>query len=153
MLCLGRIVVQVPVSRLARTCLQSLDQMLVSNVLDWMSLHGVKCCIRLDGIVVLFTPRLFLLVKCCACENQECRVLCLLPRLCCLGALLSVKVCWRKPTGTEDSSRHPEESTEDRPARRLRADDSVEASWEDAPDKFGFGAGRRRRRVEDAGRL
>ena len=73
--------------------------------------------------------------------RTEYRVLCLLPRLCILGALLSVKVCWRKLAGTEDSPKHPEVSTEDRPARRLRGDNSVEASWEDAPDKFGFGAG------------
>ena len=56
------------------------------------------------------------------------------------GALLLVKVCWRKLAGTEDSPKHPEESTEDRPARRLQVDNSVEASCEDAPDKFGFGA-------------
>ena len=46
-----------------------------------------------------------------------------------------MKVCWRKLAGTEDSPKHPEVSTEDRAARRLRADNSVEASWEDAPDK------------------
>ena len=112
----------------------------VSNVLDWMLLHGVKCCIRLDGIVVLFTPELFGVLLVVVRVRTEYRVLCLLPRLCILGALLSMKVCWRKLAGTEDSPKHPEVSTEDRPARRLRADNSVEASWEDAPDKFGFGA-------------
>ena len=133
--------VQVPVSWLARTCLQSLDQMPVSNVLDWMSLHGVKCCIRLDGIVVSFHARTVRVLLVVVCVRTEYRVLCLLPRLCILGALLSVIVCWRKLAGTEDSPKHLEVLIEDRPARRLRADNSVEASWEDEPDKFGFGAG------------
>ena len=69
------------------------------------------------------------------------------------GACLCVKVRWRKLAGTEDSSKHPKDPTEDRPTRRLRVDSGVEAFWEDAPDRFGFGAGRRRPRVEDAGRL
>ena len=46
-----------------------------------------------------------------------------------------MKVCRRKLAGTEESLKHLEESTEDRPTRRLQVDDSVEASWEDAPDK------------------
>ena len=56
------------------------------------------------------------------------------------GGPVVVKVCWRKLAGTEDPSKHLEESTEDRPARRLRVDGSVEAFWENAPDRFGFGA-------------
>ena len=51
-----------------------------------------------------------------------------------------MKVCRRKLAGTEESSKHLEESTEDRPAQWLQVDDSVEASKEDAPDKFGFEA-------------
>ena len=63
-----------------------------------------------------------------------------------------VEVCWRKLAGTEDSSRHPKESTENRPARRLRVDSSVEAFWASVPDNFGFEAScKRRPRVEDAG--
>ena len=98
-----------------------------------------------------FTPELSLpVVDCCACETVCC-ILALPPRLCDLGDYLSVKVCKRKLAGTEDSSRHPSESTEDRPARRLRADYSVEALWESAPDilvskrvAHGVKSGRRR---------
>ena len=35
------------------------------------------------------------------------------------------EVCWRKLAGTEDPPSHPSESTGDRPARRLRVDDSI----------------------------
>ena len=77
---------------------------------------------------------------------------CVFCPVCAVWGPLSVKICWRKLAGTEDSPKHPEASTEDRLTRRLRVDDSVEAFWENAPDKFGFGAGRRRPRVEDAGR-
>ena len=51
-----------------------------------------------------------------------------------------MKVRWRKLAGTEDSSKHLEESTEDRPRRRLRVDSGVEAFGRNAPDRFGFGA-------------
>ena len=55
------------------------------------------------------------------------------PCLCDQGDCLSMKVCKRRLAGTEDPSGHPSESTEDRPARRLRADYSVEVFWESAP--------------------
>ena len=50
------------------------------------------------------------------------------------------EVCWRKLAGTEDPPSHPSESTGDRPARRLRVDDSIGALWESAADNSGFGA-------------
>ena len=56
------------------------------------------------------------------------------------GPVCCVKVRWRKPAGTEDPSKHCEESTEDRVRRRLRADIGVEAFGRNTPDKFGFGA-------------
>ena len=53
-----------------------------------MLLHGVKCCIRLDGIVVLFTPELF--VSCLVVRvRTQSRILCLLPRLYGLGLVVS----------------------------------------------------------------
>ena len=74
------------------------------------------------------------------------------PRLCDQRGPFCREVCWRKLAGTKDSPRHPEESTEDRPAQRLQADGSIGAFWESAADKFGFEAWYRRRpRVEDAG--
>ena len=51
-----------------------------------------------------------------------------------------VKDCWRKLVDAGDLPSHPEESTEDRPARRLRVDGSIGALWESATDKFGFKA-------------
>ena len=63
-----------------------------------------------------------------------------------------MKVYKRKLAGVEDLSKHPVKSTEDRPVRQLRVDYSVEAFWENAPDKFGFEAvNRRQHRVEYAG--
>ena len=71
------------------------------------------------------------------------------------GLVCRVKVCWRKPAGTEDPPKKLQDSTEDRSLRRLRVDSGVEASLLDAPDKFGFGAkqtaskcGRRRKKKE-----
>ena len=86
-----------------------------------MSLHGVKCCIRLDGIVVLFTPRLFLLVKCCACENIVCRVLCLLPRLYCLGPCCQ----WKSVGGSSQVLK----IRRDIPKRRQRIDLRSGCEW------------------------
>ena len=56
------------------------------------------------------------------------------------GPVCCVKVCRRKLAGTEDPSKHLQNSTEDRVIRRLQADDSVEAFGRNAPDNFGFGA-------------
>ena len=52
------------------------------------------------------------------------------------GALVSVKVRWRKLAGTEDSLKHPKDSTEDRPVQRLRVDSGIEAFWENAPNTW-----------------
>ena len=51
-----------------------------------------------------------------------------------LWTIFVYAVCWRNLAGTEESSRYLEELTADRPKRRLRADNSVEALWESAPD-------------------
>ena len=105
----------------------------VSNVLDddvaarcqMLYLPGWDCS--------SFHARTVCVVPGCACENTESCPVSSAPSLW-SGGLLSVKVCWRKLAGTEDSPRHPEASTEDRPTRRLRVDSSVEAfSW-NAPD-------------------
>ena len=56
------------------------------------------------------------------------------------GPVCCVQVRWRKLAGNEDPSKNLQESTEDRPERRLRVDSGVEAFGRNAPDNFGFGA-------------
>ena len=93
----------------------------------------------MDFIVVLSLLELCLPAECCVHVNCVLRPT-FLPRLCRLVDRIVVQVCWRNLAGTEDSSRHPKESVEDRPKRRLRVDNSVEALWESAPDSFVLGS-------------
>ena len=96
---------------------------------------GLKCCIRQVEIVVLSRLELCLPAECYVRVNCALRPA-FLPRLCRPVDRIVVQVCWRKLACPEDSSKHLEDSTEDRPRRRQRADNSVEALWESAPDNM-----------------
>ena len=110
-----------------------------SNVLDWNVAAWCQMLYPPGWDCSSFTPTLF--VSCAVSVRDFFAVFSVssAPSVN-WGPVCCVQVRWRKPAGTEDPPKKLEDSTEDRSLRRLRVDSGVEASWEDAPDKFGFGA-------------
>ena len=75
-----------------------------------MLLHGDLSCILLHSIVNTLLENLPVVLQ------RACVVFSVLrpyPVCCDLGTILSVQGCWRKPAGTEDLSKQPEESPEE----------------------------------------
>ena len=75
-----------------------------------MSLHGILMLYHLNSVVNTLLGNLPVVLQ------RACVVFSVLrpyPVCCDLGTVLSVQVCWRKPPGTEDLSKQPEESPEE----------------------------------------